>query len=67
MKMVSVSSTAISAVGYDSTSSKMRIRFSQGRSYDFCGVPQSIFEGLISSSSKGQYYSAYIRDSYQCF
>ncbi len=35
MQMVSVSSTAISAVGYDSNSSKMRIRFSQERSYDF--------------------------------
>ena len=35
MKMVSVSSSNLSAVGYDSTSETMHIRFNSGRLYAY--------------------------------
>lgn len=66
MQMIRVSSSGISAVGYDAASRRMKITFVQGHTYDFCGVPQNIFDGLLRSSSKGGYYNEFIRDRYRC-
>lgn len=66
MEMISVRSSAISAVGYDQNSMRMKIRFIQGDTYDFCRVPSHIYQGLMNSNSKGSYYNMHIRDKYQC-
>jgi hypothetical protein len=66
MQMIRVSSSAISAVGYDASSRRMKITFVQGHTYDFCGVPQHVFDGLACAVSKGGYYNDYIKDRYQC-
>ncbi|WP_241284005.1 KTSC domain-containing protein [Pseudomonas aeruginosa] len=44
----------------------MKITFKQGRTYDFCGVPPEVHEGLMSAGSIGAYYDRVIRDRYQC-
>jgi hypothetical protein len=67
VEMHRVSSSAIRAVGYDSVTRRMRIQFASGHSYDFCGVPPSIFDGLRSASSKGSYYERHIKGRYICF
>lgn len=67
MDMIAViSSSAIAAVGYDAATRKMKIRFVAGHTYDFCGVPQSVFEGLLHATSKGRYYNEHIKDLYPC-
>ena len=66
MDMLRVNSSAISAVGYDPRSMRMKIRFVQGDTYDFCGVPEHVFIGLLNARSKGNYYNDNIRDRYQC-
>ena len=66
MEMIQVSSSAIRAIGYDQSTQRMRITFEQGDSYDFCGVPLHVYDGLMSASSKGAYYNDHIRDRYQC-
>ena len=66
MDMISVSSSAISAVGYDPTTMRMKVRFVQGDTYDFCRVPAHVFQGLLNARSKGSYYNDHIRDRYQC-
>ena len=66
MEMQSVNSSAISKVGYDESTQQMKIRFKQGKVYDFCRVPKHIFQGLLAASSKGTYYNNHIRDRYQC-
>jgi len=66
MKIQSVISTAMIAVGYDETTRRMNIHFTSGKIYDFCNVPIHIYEGLLSATSKGTYYNKYIRDKYQC-
>ncbi len=66
MQMIRVSSSAISAVGYDPDTRRMKIKFVQGHTYDFCRVPQHIFDGLLRSASKGGYYNDHIKDRYQC-
>ena len=66
MEMKPVSSTVITAVGYDTVSKRMRIRFTHGRSYDFCDVPEHIHDGLVHSGSKDRYYNVQIKDKYKC-
>lgn len=66
MRMIPVSSSAISAVGYDPSTMRMQIQFQQGRTYTFCDVPQHIFDGLLGAGSKGTYYDHYVRGRYQC-
>jgi hypothetical protein len=66
MEMIRVNSSAMHAVGYDPATRRMRITFDQGDSYDFCGVPLHIYEGLMRAPSKGVYYNDRIRDRYQC-
>jgi len=45
---------------------KMKIQFVQGPAYDYCGVPEAVFNGLLRASSKGTYYNDHIRDRYPC-
>jgi hypothetical protein len=66
MDMIRVNSSAISAVGYDVTTMRMRIRFAQGETYDFSRVPAYIFQGLLDARSKGTFYNDHIRDKYPC-
>jgi len=66
MEMIRVNSSAIRAVGYDPQTRRMKIKFSQGDTYDFCHVPEHIFQGLLRAGSKGSYYNDHIRDRYQC-
>ncbi|WP_422674190.1 KTSC domain-containing protein [Billgrantia bachuensis] len=64
--MIQVSSSAILAVGYDAVTRRMKITFAEGKTYDFCGVPEGIFKGLLHAGSKGRYYNDHIRYRYQC-
>jgi hypothetical protein len=66
MEMIRVNSSAISAIGYAADIQQMQIKFKQGHTYTFCRVPQQIFDGLLSASSKGSYYDRHIRGKYQC-
>lgn len=66
MDMIPVNSSAISAVGYDPRTMRMKIRFVQGDAYDFCRVPEHVFTELLNAQSKGNYYNEHIRDRYQC-
>ncbi|MBR8403937.1 KTSC domain-containing protein [Burkholderia cenocepacia] len=66
MEMIPVRSSAIRAVGYDQSSMRMRILFTQGHSYDFCRVPDDVYRGLMSAPSMGSYYNNVIKDRYHC-
>ncbi len=62
MKMISVTSTNISSVGYDG--STMHILFNSGGLYAYHDVPSSVYNGLMGASSKGKYFHAYIKGRY---
>lgn len=66
MEMINVRSKAILAVGYDPNTQMMKIKFIENKTYNFCRVPERIFKGLLSASSKGTYYNDHIRDRYHC-
>jgi hypothetical protein len=58
-------STAVRAATYNPGTGTLTLWFtSSGRGYDYYGVPMHVFEGLLSASSKGTYFNAYIRDRY---
>lgn len=66
MEMIPVDSSAIEAVGYDPTTRRLCIRFKEGRTYDFCGVPAQVYKALRAAASKGTYYAEHIRGRYDC-
>lgn len=62
-----LNSSAIRRVEYDPSTRVMQIWFTQGgHAYNFCGVPQAVYDGLRGASSAGTYYDQHIRDRYQC-
>jgi len=64
--MIAVSSPAISAVGYDPVTHCLKVRFTQGRTYEFCRVPPGIFEEMLSAPCKSTYYDRHIKNQYDC-
>ena len=62
MSMISVSSSAIAAIGYEG--GILAVTFHNTGTYYHPGVPYSVFEGLLRASSKGAYYNQHIRGKY---
>lgn len=61
MEYVSVSSTDLAAVAYDTSSSTLGVRFLKGGEYHYFNVPEHIFEGLKSASSVGRYFDQNVK------
>ena len=61
--LISVDSTAISAIGW--ADGVLTVEFRSGRIYDHPRVPYSVFEELMRASSKGAYYNTQIRGRYK--
>lgn len=64
MDRISVSSTNISSIGYDSLSRILEIKFNSGGVYQYSNVPESIYNGLMSAGSKGKYHHVHIKNKY---
>ncbi len=65
MKLETVESSMIHAVGYDPEKRILEIVFNSGRTYQYEDVPLEVYEGLMNASSKGQYFLGMIRDAYE--
>lgn len=61
MDYVPVSSTTISAVGYDEASNILGVRFHNGSEYHYFGVPQDVFESMRSAPSVGRFLDQNIK------
>ena len=53
MKMVSVESSHIKAIGYDEATQVMRVEYTQA-SYEYSNVPKNIYEQIMNADSKGR-------------
>ncbi|WP_108813544.1 KTSC domain-containing protein [Loktanella sp. Alg231-35] len=42
----------------------LSIWFHDSGKYDYYGVPQSVYDAFLNSSSKGQFFNDHIRDRY---
>ena len=58
--MIFLRSSAIRGVKYYGRSEYLGILFTSGGYYTYGGVPQWMYEELISSASPGQYFNKYI-------
>lgn len=64
MERTPVSSSNISAIGYDVDSQMLEVEFNNGSVYQYTGVPESEYEGLMGADSKGKYLHANIKSRY---
>lgn len=64
MERTPVSSSNISAVGYDADSQVLEVEFTNGAVYSYSGVPPGEYEGFMSADSKGKYLHANIKNHY---
>jgi len=60
-------SSTIFAAGYDPATSVLEIEFRNHRLYRYLDVPPAIYAGLRAASSAGAYFSAHIRNEYECW
>lgn len=61
MERKCVSSSNIHSIGYDVSSSILEVQFLNGSIYQYFNVPQSLYLGLMSAASHGEYLDAYIK------
>ncbi len=61
MNRTPVTSSDLKSVGYDPESQPLEIEFHGGGVYRYDGVPEAVFDGLMSAPSKGKYFHAHIR------
>lgn len=62
MKMIPVVSSNLASVGY--AQDTMVVSFLNGTAYEYFSVPKSVYEGLLSASSKGQYLHRVVKGRY---
>jgi hypothetical protein len=65
MKMSPVSSSNLSAVGYDEHEKWLVVEFKDGGMYRYLQVPAPIFQAFMDAPSKGAYFSRSIKDRFR--
>ena len=60
-----VSSSNIRSIGYDLLSKILEIEFHSGGIYQYSGVPEHHYAGLMSAPSHGTYFAQNIKNSFQ--
>jgi hypothetical protein len=57
-------STAIKRAEYET--GRLTIWFPAGHFYNYCNVPENVWQGLLQAASKGKYFNTYIDGRYHC-
>jgi hypothetical protein len=65
MKMNTVESATLAAIGYDDTRGILQLEFRSRAIYRYFDVPAPVHEGLVAASSKGRYFNGAIRGKYR--
>jgi hypothetical protein len=65
MNRVRVVSSNIRSVGYEADIEILEVEFTSGSIYQYFDVPESEYEGLMNTSSKGRYLNQNIKDCYR--
>jgi hypothetical protein len=66
MERITVQSSNIISIGYDSTSSTLEVEFTSSGVYQYFGVPENVYQDLMNASSKGKYFAQNIKNVYPC-
>ena len=62
MERIPVSSSNLASVGYQD--GILEVAFKSGSVYQYTGVPESVYEALMSAPSHGKFFAAFIRNIY---
>lgn len=62
MNMISVSSSNLDSVGYEG--GILYVSFKNGSLYAYSGVPEFVYNGLMSASSHGSYLAQNVKGVY---
>ena len=64
IERIAVRSREIAIVGYDHETETLEIVFRRGGVYRYSGVPQQIYQSLMTAPSRGIYFGQSIKDKY---
>jgi len=64
MDRILVQSSNIISVGYDLSARIMEVEFQSGGVYQYHGIPEDIYQSLMTAHSKGQYFHDNIMNQY---
>lgn len=62
MERIPVSSSNLASVSYQD--GILEVAFKSGSVYQYTGVPESVYEALMSAPSHGKFFAAFIRNNY---
>jgi hypothetical protein len=67
MERQPVASTSLASIGYDVSSSTLKVEFLHGGVYQYSGVPSEIHAGLMTADSHGKYFDVHVKKAgYPC-
>jgi len=64
VEMMPVSSSNVSAVGYDAEFARLFVEFTSGATYRYDGVEKDLYETLLKAESVGKFLNANIKGNY---
>jgi len=64
MAQVELQSTLLNAAAYQDHCAVLELEFRSGAIYRDIGVPEPVYEGLLSAESKGRYFNQHIRNRF---
>lgn len=64
MQRIQLESGSVVALGYDPERAVLEVEFRGGRTYEYEGVPASVYSWLLKVPSKGAYIQRMIKDQY---
>lgn len=64
VEMQPIQSTNLEAHGYDSAADEFHVRFKNGATHAYRGVPEHLRQQFQTAESKGAFFHAHIRSKY---
>jgi hypothetical protein len=64
MDRLIVNSSNLITVGYDDAVGTLEVEFQSGKVYQYMNVPAQIYQGLMTASSKGEFFHDHILKQY---
>ncbi|MEJ0050917.1 MAG: KTSC domain-containing protein [Methylovirgula sp.] len=65
MKLTSVKSSNVDAVGHDADARALHVRFKSGDHYVYAGVGREIFDLAMASDSIGRFIAAHVKGKFE--
>ena len=57
-------SSSIAAFAYSAEDLQLYVRFKNGRSYRYAGVPEAVYAAFMRADSKGSFFNAQVQGRY---